>query len=78
MNAATTGEWLTAAAIGTATLPLLWLAVRYADRDVHLPHLPVAPALDAAGHATQQARLHLAAWLVVLAWHLRLPQGGAR
>jgi hypothetical protein len=78
MAAATVPEWLAAAAIGTSALPLLAAAAIAAERDVHLPHVDLTPALEAAERATQRARLRLAAWLVVLAWHLRLPQGGAR
>jgi hypothetical protein len=78
MSAATPAEWLAAAAIGTGALPLLAAAAIAAERDVHLPHVDLAPAAAAAERAAQRARLRLAAWLVILAWHLRLPQGGAR
>ncbi|MFC8986902.1 hypothetical protein [Streptomyces sp. NPDC057115] len=70
MNAATTGEWLAAAAIGTSTLPLLAAAVVAAERDWHLPHMSLAPAAATAEQAVQAARLQAAAWLLVLAWHL--------
>jgi hypothetical protein len=83
MPAATAAEWLTAAAIGTTTLPPLWLAAHLAGRD--LPHVSLDPARnaahrahDAAEQAAQRARVQLVAWLLVLACHLEQPQEGAR
>ena len=70
MNAATVPEWITAAAIGTSTLPLLAAAVVAADRDWQLPHVSLAPAVASAEQAVQAARLQAAALLLVLAWHL--------
>lgn len=83
MPAATAAEWLTAAAIGTATLPPLWLAAHLAGRD--LPHVSLNPARaaahrahDAAEHAAQRTRLQLEAWLLNLSWHLMQRREGAR
>jgi hypothetical protein len=83
MPAATATEWLTAAAIGTTTLPPLWLVAHLAGRD--LPHVSLDPARavahrahDAAEQAAQRARVQLVAWLLVLACHLEQPQEGAR
>lgn len=70
MNAATATEWLTAAAIGTSTLPLLAAAAAAAGSDWQLPHLSLAPAVETAEQAVQAAGLRAAAWLLVLAWHL--------
>jgi hypothetical protein len=81
--AATAAEWLTAAAIGTATLPPLWLVAHFAGHD--LPHVSLAPARaaahrahDAAEQIVQWARLQLLAWLMAVACHLEQPQEGAR
>lgn len=70
MNAASPTDWLTAAAVGTTTLPLLAAAAVAADRDWHLPHVSLAPAAATAEQAVQAACLQAAAWLLVLAWHL--------
>ncbi|MFF5801632.1 hypothetical protein [Streptomyces albogriseolus] len=70
MNAASLPEWLLAGAAGVGTLPLLGLAAYAANRDLHLPHLPVDAIESAAEQAAQRVRLQLAAWLLVLAWHL--------
>jgi hypothetical protein len=78
MAAATAAEWLTAAAIGTGVFPLFAAAVYAAHLDVQLPHVPWDKARDAAEQAAQRARLQLAAWLMVLAYHLEQPQGGTR
>jgi hypothetical protein len=69
MNAATTTEWLLAAAIGTIPLPVLAAAVHFADRD--LPHLSLHGAVNAAEHAAQWTRLQAVALLMFLAWHLQ-------
>ena len=78
MPAATAAEWLTATAIGTATLPPLWLVAHLANSDYQLPRVSLAP-VAAAAHRTHQAaahaRLHLAAWLLTLAWRLENPRG---
>jgi hypothetical protein len=74
VNAATAPEWLTAAAIGTSTLPLLAATAYAANRDLHLPHVGMAPAVAAAGQAIQRARIQLAAWLLLLSWHLQLEE----
>ncbi|MFF7313381.1 hypothetical protein [Streptomyces sp. NPDC008137] len=77
MPAATATEWLTAAAIGATTLPPLWLVAHLAGSDYQLPHVSLAPARaaahrahDAAEHAALKARVRMAAWLLVIAWHL--------
>jgi hypothetical protein len=67
VNAATTSEWLAAAAIGTASLLPFAAAVRIAGHDFH----------TTAKQATQWAHLQAAAWLLVLAWHLG-PEGTTR
>ncbi|MFD8251944.1 hypothetical protein [Streptomyces werraensis] len=70
MSAASLPEWLAAGAVGAGTLPLLAAAAVAANRDWHLPHLPVDAIESAAEQAAQRVRLQLAAWLLVLAWHL--------
>jgi hypothetical protein len=86
MPAATATEWLTAAAIGAgAYVPLAALVVASAGSDFHLPHMSLAPALDAAqrAHAAAEqaalrARLQLEVRLVDLAWHLQQRRAGVR
>ncbi|MFJ9657578.1 hypothetical protein ACIRPR_06370 [Streptomyces griseoflavus] len=73
MAAATVPQWLTAAAIGAGALLPFAAAVTLADRD--LPRVDVAPAVAAARRAAMRARLQLAAWLLVLAWHLEAGEG---
>lgn len=70
MPAATATEWLTAAAIGTSSFLPIAAAVLLADRDLHLPHVSLAGVENAAEQAALKVRLALAAWLLVLAWHL--------
>lgn len=70
MSAASLPEWLAAGAVGAGTLPLLAAAAFAADHDWHLPHVDVTPAVTAAEHAAQWARLHAVALLLLLAWHL--------
>ena len=83
MSAANAAEWLAAAGIGVTTLPPLWLAAHLAGRD--LPHVSLDPARavvhrahDAAEHAALKARLQLAAWLLLLSWHLDQRREGVR
>ena len=68
MNAATPTEWITAAAIGTSTLPLLALAAHCADRD--LPHPSLNTVHETAAAASEWTRMQLAAWLLLIAWHI--------
>ncbi|MGA5208979.1 hypothetical protein ACPCSB_04635 [Streptomyces pseudogriseolus] len=75
MNAASLPQWLAAGAVGAGTLPLLAAAAVAANRDLHLPHVDVAPAVAAADRAAQRARVQLAAWLLLLAWHLETRKG---
>lgn len=70
MNAASLPEWLAAGAVGVGTLPFLAAAAYAANHDLHLPHLPVDAIESAADRAAQRVRMQLAAWLLVLAWHL--------
>ncbi|MCI4143018.1 hypothetical protein [Streptomyces sp. MMS20-AI2-20] len=70
MTAASLPEWLAAGAVGAGTLPLLAAAAVAANHDWHLPHLPLDAVESAAEQAAQRVRLQLAAWLLVLAWHL--------
>ncbi|MGY0067680.1 hypothetical protein ACWZEH_12810 [Streptomyces sp. QTS137] len=70
MNAATTGEWLGAAVIGLSALPLYTAAIYAAHLDLHMPHVPWNKAKAATTRAAARTRLRLAAWLMVLAWHL--------
>ncbi|MFE7232522.1 hypothetical protein ACFVAF_18050 [Streptomyces sp. NPDC057596] len=80
MAAATAAEWLTAAAIGTGAFVPGALLILSLDHDLtpRLPHVDLEPARAAAERAAQRARVRLAAWLLVLAWHLEEPKGAAR
>lgn len=79
MPAATATEWLTAAAIGTAGFVPGALLILGLDHDLRprMPHLSLDQARtaahrahDATEQAALKARLQLAAWLLVIAWHL--------
>ncbi|WP_442803444.1 hypothetical protein OG411_19145 [Streptomyces pseudogriseolus] len=73
MNAASVPEWLAAGAIGAVALLPFAAAVALADRD--LPRVDVAPAVAAVDRAAERARVQLAAWLLLLAWHLETRKG---
>ncbi|ODA69245.1 hypothetical protein [Streptomyces sp. AVP053U2] len=74
MNAATSAEWLTAAAIGLGALPLFAAAVYAAHLDLHLPHMPWDKAKAATIRASARTRLHLARLLMLAAWHLEFTE----
>ncbi|MEV5168245.1 hypothetical protein AB0K66_26975 [Streptomyces werraensis] len=72
MSAASLPEWLAAGAVGTVLFVPGALLILGLDHDLspRLPHVDVASAVAAADRAVQRVRLQLAAWLLVLAWHL--------
>ncbi|MGW5130395.1 hypothetical protein [Streptomyces sp. NPDC004135] len=81
MPAASGADWAVALVLGVSAYAPIVIATHFADRD--LPRVPLAPARavvdrahDAAEQTAQRARLRMAAWLLVLAYHLE--QGGAR
>lgn len=79
MPASSASEWLTATAIGTGAFVPIALTILSTDHDLRprMPHVSLTPAVEVAERAVLRARLTVAAWLLVLAWHLE-PQGGSR
>lgn len=82
MNAATTPEWLTAAAIGTAgfvpgALLILGLDHDLTPRMPRLPHVDLTPVLETAERAAAEARWQVAKARLVISWHLG-PTGAGR
>jgi hypothetical protein len=79
MSAATAAEWLTAAAIGTAGFIPGALLILGLDHDLRprMPHVNLAPVGAAVVDTGQWLRVHLAALLRLIAFHME-PQGGAR
>lgn len=79
MHAATASEWFTAAAIGSAGFVPGALLILSLDHDLRprLPRINVAPVGAAVVDASQWLRVHLAALLRLIAFHME-PQGGAR
>jgi hypothetical protein len=79
VNAATTGEWIGALALGTtAFIPgaLLILALDHNLRP-RIPHIDLTPALDTAARAMQWTRVQAAALLLLAAWHIE-PKAATR
>ncbi|MFJ1964860.1 hypothetical protein [Streptomyces massasporeus] len=79
MAAATAAEWLTAAAIGTGAFIPGALLILSLDHDLtpRMPHVNLAPVGAAVVDAGQWLRVHLAALLRLIAFHME-PQGGTR
>lgn len=79
MHAATASEWLAAAGIGVAGFVPGALLILSLDHDLtpRLPRATLAPVGAAVVDAGQWLRVHVAALLRLIAFHME-PQGGTR
>ncbi|MFF9758612.1 hypothetical protein ACF1G4_03425 [Streptomyces caelestis] len=82
MNAATTAEWWTAAAVGAAgflpgALLILGLDHDLTPRMPRRPQLDLTPVLEMAERAAAEARWQVAKAQLVISWHLG-PTGTGR
>lgn len=79
MAAATVAEWLAAAGLGIAAFVPGALLILSLDHDLtpRMPRVSLAPVGAAVVGAGQWLRVHLAALLRLIAFHME-PQGGAR